>query len=110
MRLLLDECLPWKVKSLFAQGGHECQTARDAGLTGKENGELLDLAEGVFDVFVTIDKNIRYQQNLANRRIAILIIRPASNDLDDIRPHIPEALAVLDSLRPGQVAEVGRIR
>ena len=107
MRLLLDECVPRTVKFLFADGGHECETVRDAGFSGKENGELLALAEEQFEVFVTIDKNIRYQQNMAGRSIAILIIRPASNDLDDIRPHVPHALIVLQSLKPGQLVEVG---
>jgi predicted nuclease of predicted toxin-antitoxin system len=54
MKLLFDECIPRKVKFLFADGGHECETVRDAGFSGKENGELLALAEGHFDVLVTI--------------------------------------------------------
>ncbi len=107
MRLLIDECVPRKVKFLFAEGGHECETVRDAGFSGKENGELLALAEEHFDVLVTIDKNIRHQQNMTGRKIAILIIRPASNDLDDIRPHVPHALVALQSLQPGQMVEVG---
>ncbi len=78
MKLLFDECVPRKVKFLFADGGHECETVRDAGFSGKENGALLALAEGHFDVLVTIDRNIRYQQNMTGRNIAILIIRPAS--------------------------------
>jgi len=55
MKLLFDECVPRKVKFLFADSGHECETVRDAGFSGKENGDLLDLAEGHFDVLVTID-------------------------------------------------------
>jgi predicted nuclease of predicted toxin-antitoxin system len=109
MRVLIDECLPRKVKLLFGEGGHECETAQEAGFSGKENGELLALAEKTFDVFITIDKNIRYQQNIAGLRIAILIIRTASNDLDDIRPHVPQALAALRSIKPGQVVEVGSL-
>ena len=109
MRLLLDECVPRKVKFLFADGGHECETVRDAGFSGKENGELLALAEEHFDVLVTIDKNIRYQQNVTGRNIAILIIRPASNDLDDIRPHVRHALLALQSMKPGQIVEVGML-
>jgi predicted nuclease of predicted toxin-antitoxin system len=107
MKLLLDECIPWKVKFLFEADDHECHTVRDAGLTGKENGELLTLAENQFDVLVTIDKNIPYQQNMTGRKLSLLIIRPASNDLDDIRPHIPDALAALKSIKPGQVIQVG---
>ena len=107
MRLLIDECVPRKVKFLFSDSGHECETVRDAGFSGKENGELLALAEEHFDVLVTIDKNIRHQQNMTGRNIAILITRPASNDLDDIRPHVPHALVVLQSLKPGQLVEIG---
>ena len=107
MKLLLDECLPRRAKYLFAEGGHECETVRDEGFSGKENGELLTLAENKFDVFVTIDKNIRHQQNLRGRNIAVLIIRTASNDLDDIRTHLPHALAALKTIRSGQVVEVG---
>jgi predicted nuclease of predicted toxin-antitoxin system len=108
MKLLIDECVPRRVKFLFADGGHECQTVREAGFSGKENGELLALAEEHFDVLLTIDKNIRYQQNMTGRSIAILIIRPVSNDLDDILPHIPQALDSLKSLKPGQIVEIGR--
>ncbi|MGB7848663.1 MAG: DUF5615 family PIN-like protein [Candidatus Acidiferrum sp.] len=107
MRLLTDECVPRKVKFLFAVRGHECETARDAGFSGKENGEVLALAEERFDVLITIDKNIRYQQNMMGRNIAVLIIRSASNDLDDIRPHVPDALVALQSIKPCQMVEVG---
>jgi len=53
MKLLFDECVPRKVKFLFADGGHECETVRDAGFSGKEHGALLALAEGPFDALVT---------------------------------------------------------
>ena len=109
MRLLIDECLPKKVKFLFKEVGHESETVQEAGFSGKENGELLALAEKTFDVFITIDKNIRYQQNIAGRKIAILVIRTASSDLDDIRPHVPQALAALRSIGPGQIIEVGNL-
>jgi len=71
--------------------------------------ELLSLAEGKFDVLITVDKNLKHQQNIANRRIAILVVRAASNDIDDIRPHLPEMLTALHSLRAGQIAEVGEL-
>jgi predicted nuclease of predicted toxin-antitoxin system len=107
MKLLFDECVPRKVTFLFADGGHDCETVRDAGFSGKENGELLALAEGHFDVLVTIDKNIRYQQNMTGRNISVLIIRPASNDVDDIRPHVPNALVALRSLGQARYLKSG---
>ena len=107
MKLLLDECVPRKLKQMFAGGGHECATVQEAGFSGKENGELLVAAEGHFDALITIDSNMRYQQNLSERKIAILVIRASSNDIDDIRPHVPEALTGLRTIRPGEVIEVG---
>src|SRR5947208_6958495 len=80
MKLLLDECLPRKLKFFFSERGHHCTTVREAGFGSKENGELLALAESNYDVLVTIDKNIRHQQNMTGRHIAILIIRAPSND------------------------------
>ena len=70
----------------------------EAGFSGKENGELLAVADKKFDVLLTIDKNIRHQQNLAGKKIAVLIIRSISSDLEDIRPHIPDALAALRTI------------
>lgn len=107
MKLLLDECLPRKLKIDFEKGGHSCQTVRDVGFGGKENGELLDAADGAYDVLVTIDKNIRYQQNLTGRRIAILILRSKSNDIDDLRPQMGLALLALEKIERGQIVEVG---
>jgi predicted nuclease of predicted toxin-antitoxin system len=107
MRLLMDECLPRKLKFLFSEAGHECETVRDAGFSGKETGELLALADKNFDVLIIIDKSIRHQQNVSGRHIGILIIRASSNDLDDIRPHISHALLALRSIKAGQVVEVG---
>ena len=71
MRILIDECAPRALKKHLMNHGHECRTVQEAGWSGKQNGELLRLAEAAYDVFVTVDTNLRYQQNLAGRRIAI---------------------------------------
>ncbi len=65
MKILIDECLPDELKESVAAMGHECQTARRAGYGSKKNGELLALAEGQWDVLLTSDRNIKYQQNMA---------------------------------------------
>jgi len=70
MNILLDECVPWPMHRLLV--GHECRTAQQQGWGGIKNGRLLQLAEGEFDLFITSDQNVRYQQNLAGRKIAIL--------------------------------------
>jgi predicted nuclease of predicted toxin-antitoxin system len=107
MRILLDECVPRRIKFLFAAQGMTCETVREAGWSGKENRELLSLAEQRYEVLVTIDRNIRHQQNLAGRKISILIIRTVSNDYEDIQHLVPAAVDALKSIRPGQFVEVG---
>ena len=72
MKILLDECVPWPLRKELA--GHECSTAQFEGWAGVKNGELLQLAEEKFDLFVTADQNMRYQQNLHGRSIAILVL------------------------------------
>lgn len=70
MNILLDECVPWPLHRLLTD--HICTTAQRRGWGGIKNGELLRSAEGEFDLFITSDQGIQYQQNLAGRRIAIL--------------------------------------
>lgn len=102
MRVLLDECFDERFRNCLT--GHECQTARYAGLVGLENGDLLQAAETAkFDAFLTVDQGIEYQQNLSGRRIAILILRAKSNRLKDPLPLVPACLAHLESLQQGHV-------
>ena len=107
MRVLIDECAPRALKLALLVGGHECLTVQEAGWSGKENGELLALADASFDVLVTVDQNIRYQQNLTGLNIALVIVRARSNRLVDLQPHFPACLAALQTIRPGTVVEVG---
>jgi predicted nuclease of predicted toxin-antitoxin system len=81
MKILLDECVPWPMHKLLI--GHVCSTVQDQGWGGIKNGELLRRAEEEFDLFITSDQNIRYQQNLAGRRIAILEL--STNDIGRIQ-------------------------
>jgi predicted nuclease of predicted toxin-antitoxin system len=105
MRILLDECVPRRLK--FHLSGHECVTVPEAGFSGKRNGELLRLAESCYDAFITLDKGIPYQQNLAGTKLRIVIIRAQSNRLLDLLPHAAACLAVLQSITPGEVIRVG---
>jgi len=83
------------------QHGHACLRVQEVGWAGKENGELLALAENKFDVLVTIDTNLRYQQNVTGRRIAIVIIMAKSNRLEHLAQHFPSCAKVLDKINPG---------
>ena len=106
MKTLLDECIPRKLK--YNLPDHECTTVPEAGLAGKKNGSLLDLAESVgFEVFVTMDKGLEYEQNLAGRSIAILILRAKSNRLADVLPLVPELLRSMKLVRKGEVTRIG---
>ena len=77
MRILLDECVPWPMRHLLS--GHDCISVQKQGWKGIKNGELLALAAKEFNLFVTSDQNIRYQQNLAGRRIAIIVLSNAQS-------------------------------
>ena len=106
MRLLLDECVDERLRFLFP--GQDCRTARFAKLAGLKNGRLLDAAEAAgFDVLITVDQNIPEQQNLAGRRLALVILCGPTNRLHDLEPLVPKAIAGLASIRPGEVLRIG---
>lgn len=86
--------------------GHESLTVQEAGWSGKQNGELLTLAETKFDALITLDTNLQYQQNLTERRIAIVVIRSRSNRLDDLKPHFSACVSALAAIRPGEMVFV----
>lgn len=103
MKILLDECLPRKLKDRFAD--HDCHTVPEASLGGKKNGELLTIAERLgFEVFLTMDKGFAYEQNLAGRQIAVIILRAKSNRLVDLVPLVEACHTQMRSIKPGQIA------
>jgi predicted nuclease of predicted toxin-antitoxin system len=98
MRILLDECLPKKLK--LDLPGHFVRTVPEAGWAGKLNGELLRLAEKDFDVLLTNDQNIEHQQHLNQFDLAYIVLVASTNDIDDLKPLMPavnEALALISS-------------
>jgi predicted nuclease of predicted toxin-antitoxin system len=104
MRVLLDECLPWKLKRDLA--GHEAATVADMGWRGIKNGALLRLAATQFDVLLTIDQNLPYQQNITSTPLAVVMLTAHSNRLLALRPLIPRVLSVLQTIQPGTVVRV----
>lgn len=105
MRVLLDENLPRRLTRLF---GEEVQakTVGHRGWSGKRNGELLRLAEKEFDAFLTTDKGIPHQQNLAKFDLAIILLRAKSNDYEDLAPLMDQAVSALESIEPGTVIRI----
>lgn len=100
MRIVLDECVPWPLAKHLA--GHTCTSPQRSGWGGFENGDLLRIAEADHDLFVTSDQNLRYQQNLADRKIAILEL--STNDWATIRRHLDSVIARIDAMQPGEFA------
>jgi predicted nuclease of predicted toxin-antitoxin system len=98
MRLLLDECIPARLSRALV--GHEVLTIGKAGWSGVKNGELLALAAAKFDAFVTVDKNLPYQQNSANLPVAVFVLDAHSNELHHLLLLVPRLEEALLSMRP----------
>ena len=105
MKVLLDECVPRKLKNKLT--GHECRTVPEAGLAREKERKLLSLAEEAgFDVFVTVDRGIEYEQNLAARNVAVILVRAKSSRLADLLPHVPDILRLLPPVKNGELVQV----
>ena len=104
MKLLLDECVTRHLKRDLA--GHEVHTVEDAGFKGLENGDLLKAASSAYEVLITVDRNLPYQQNLAGMNIAILILAAKRNSYVHLKPLIPRALSALRTMRVGDVIRI----
>jgi predicted nuclease of predicted toxin-antitoxin system len=104
MKVLLDECLDWRLRRDLP--GHEVKTVQGMGWDGIKNGRLLALAQAEFQVFITGDRNLSFQQNLSGFSIAVLVLKAGSIRLVHTRPLMPKVLALLPSVQPGQVIVV----
>ena len=105
MRLLLDECVPRRLKGEFP--GFDILTAREAGFAGLKNGNLISAAKGKFDVLVTVDKNIQHQQNRGELPIAIIILSAFTNRYESLSPLITRAIEELQSISAGEIRIIG---
>lgn len=105
MKILLDECLPRKLK--FELEGHEVYTVPQQGWAGVKNGNLLRLAETEFEVFVTVDGNLTYQQNFQSLVLGIIVLVAPSNQLESLKPLVPEILRVLETIQSGEIMYIG---
>ena len=103
-RVLLDECLPKKLKRQFV----ECSisTVPEMGWAGKKNGELMRVAHSEFDVFVTADQNLRYQQNLAYAEIGVLVLIANDTRIETLTPLMPQVNLVVKTVLAGQAIEI----
>jgi hypothetical protein len=105
MRILLDENFPADFATLLV--GHDTSNVHSHGWAGIKNGELLRRAHGVCEVFITLDRNLEFQQNIKILPFGIVVVRSRSNRIVDLKPHIPGILLAVSQVGPGRVVTVG---
>lgn len=103
MKILLDECLDRRFAKEIV--GFQVKTVPQMNWAGVKNGELMRLAEIEFDVFIIVDRNLSFQQNLPKYNIAVLVLRAQSNRLKDLQPFAAKIVEILPKLKKGK-AEV----
>ena len=102
MRILLDECVPWPMHRLLTN--HSCTSVQGRGWGGIKNGDLLRRAEAEFDLFITSDQNINYQQNLAGMNIAILEL--STNDIGRIQAASSLIKEAIEKIQPKEFTQL----
>ena len=102
--MLLDECVVRDFKKDLA--GHKVSTVVEAGFGGLENGELLRAASGKYDVLITVDRNLSFQQNISSLQIAVLILMAAGITYADLRPLVPKVLHQLSVVKAGETYRI----
>jgi predicted nuclease of predicted toxin-antitoxin system len=102
VKILIDECVPKQIRGFL--GSHDSITARQAGLGGYKNGRLLNAADGTYDVLITSDKNLRYQQHLTGRKLAILLL--STNDREVIEQNGERILKAVNRMKPREFMEL----
>ena len=105
MRLLLDHCVPRTFTGSLI--GHDVETARQRGWDALEDGDLLDRICGEFEGLITVDRNLRWQQNMADRPFFILVLIVRRNTIRHLALLVPQVLAAIANSRPGEVLLVG---
>jgi predicted nuclease of predicted toxin-antitoxin system len=104
MRVLIDECLDWRLCRALIE--HHCVSVKQMSWEGLTNGILLQKAQDEFDVFLTGDTNLRFQQNLTKFHIAVVVLEAQSTRLLDTAKLMPQVLKALTTIQPGQVVRI----
>jgi hypothetical protein len=102
--VLLDECVTHYLKRDFA--GHDVFTVEEAGFKGLKNGQLLQAASGKYDVLITVDRNLQYQQNLKNIGVAVIILKAQRSTYPMLKPLMPQVLLLLGRIKEGEIVTV----
>jgi hypothetical protein len=104
MKVLLDECVTRYLKQDCT--GHEVSTIDEAGFKGLKNGRLLQAATGIYDVLLTVDQNMQYQQNMRTTGIAIVVLKANRSTYPMLKPLMPQVLQTLGTIKPGEVVVI----
>lgn len=105
MRVLIDNCVPWRLGDAIT--GHEVSSVVKLGWSDLDDDVLLDAMVGRFDVLITVDKSIPFQQTLVGRPLALIVLRAKSNSLNQLKPLIPALLDALATIAPGEARVMG---
>ena len=105
MRVFIDECIDWRLARHMT--GHDVSTAHQMGWSGVKNGALLALVAGKFDVFVTVDRNLAFQNKVADVPFVVIVLHAFTNRLADLTPLVPECLRRMTHARPGELLQIG---
>lgn len=106
MKLLLDECVGRDLKKDLV--GHDVSTVVEAGFGGLENGALLLAASDQYDVLITVDRNLPFQQNIASLSISVFVLVSTGITYTDLKPLVPTILGKLSGVKAGQIYEISR--
>ena len=104
MHILLDESLPRRLRGELP--GHRVSTVTQCGWSGVENGELLRIAANEFDVFLTADQNLEYQQNLRELPLTVIVLVARNNTFATLQSLMPEVLHRLEDIEPCTLVKV----
>jgi len=105
LRVLLDECVD--VRLAASLDTVDVRTVADQGWLGISNGQLLALAAAEFDVFVTVDRNLPFQQHLPKFDIAVILLRAKTNRIDDLVLLVPDLVSAIPRAKKGVVTSIG---
>ncbi len=105
MRVILDECVESRLAARL--GAFEVRTVADQGWVGITNGQLLSRAAAEFDVFVTVDRNLPFQQHLPKFDIAVILLRAKTNRVVDLIALVPELVSIIPNAKAGMVTPIG---
>ena len=105
MRVFIDECIDWRLSRDII--GHDVKTAHQIGWDDVKNGALLALVAGKFDMFVTVDRNLAFQNRVTHLSFAVMVLQAHTNRLADLRPLVPDLLRMMPQVQPGQLVQIG---